>query len=288
MNFGNDQWNNADMEFNHWLKGNKSEVSHDRTNILKSTYFVFREKETERLKSFCNRAFDVFKKRENNESTKFSQLIQDNKIDLAYDILSEEAPKFSRSFKIEKPISLENITKANNDRIIHGILSGDQSTFDVLYEVEFPKIVRLVTKNSGTLDKAKDIFQDALIVLIEKTYRKELDLTCSIDTYLYSICRNLWLEQLRKVKNIIPLNDSYSNLESDLTFMIDETVPDAFEGVSKAIATLGEPCIQLLECYYYENLSWAEIAGLLGYNSAASARNQKYKCLERIRNSVGG
>ena len=195
---------------------------------------------------------------------------------------------FSRSFRREEPLSQETRTKADNDLIIHGILSGNQTTFDELYEVEFPKIVRLVTKNSGTLDEAKDIFQDALVVLIEKVHRKELDLTCSISTYLYSICRNIWFEQLRKVKNVISLNDSYSHLESTITFMIDETVPDAFERVSKAIETLGAPCRQLLECYYYENFSWADIADLLGYTSAASARNQKYKCLERIRNSVSG
>jgi len=205
---------------------------------------------------------------------------------LAEDILSEEAPMFSRSLRREESISPDNRTKAENDKILHGILSGDQYTFDELYEVEFPKIVRLVTKNSGTLDEAKDIFQDALVVLIEKAYRKELDLTCSIGTNLYSICRNIWLERLRKVKNIISLNDSFSQLESSITFMVDENVPDAFERVSKAIETLGAPCRQLLECYYYENLSWADIADLLGYTSATSARNQKYKCLERIRNSV--
>jgi hypothetical protein len=49
---------------------------------------------------------------------------------------------------------------------------------------------------------------------------------------------------------------------------------------------LGDPCKELLECFYYKNLSWSEIASRLGYSSAASARNQKYKCLERIRKAV--
>ena len=228
MNFENDQWNSADFEFNNWLKGNKSEGNADHTNILKSTYFVFREKESERLKGFCNKAFDFFIENEKDSSVDIKLSNQKIIFDLAEDILSEEAPMFSRSLRREESISPDNRTKAENDKILHGILSGDQYTFDELYEVEFPKIVRLVTKNSGTLDEAKDIFQDALVVLIEKAYRKELDLTCSIGTNLYSICRNIWLERLRKVKNIISLNDSFSQLESSITFMVDENVPDAF------------------------------------------------------------
>ena len=288
MNFGNDQWNRADLEFNHWLKGNKTEGNFDQTNILKATYFVFREKETERLNSFCNKAFEVFKKRENDSSIDLKWLIQENNFELSEDILSKEVPMFRKSSKIEDPHFQENITKADNERMMGGILSEDQQTFDNLYKYEFPKVVRLVTKNLGTLDEAKDIFQDALIVLIEKVYRKYLDLTCSMCTYLYSICRNLWREYLRKVKHIFSLDDSYSYLNPTINFMFDETIPDAFEDVNKAISLLGEPCKQLLECYYYENLNWAEIAGLLGYTSAASARNQKYKCLERIRNLVNG
>jgi len=63
-------------------------------------------------------------------------------------------------------------------------------------------------------------------------------------------------------------------------------VPDIFERVNKAIETLGGPCKQLLESFYYQKLSWGEIASLIGYSTPASARNQKYKCLERIRSIV--
>lgn len=91
---------------------------------------------------------------------------------------------------------------------------------------------------------------------------------------------------IRKVQKSISFNDPYNNLVADITTIGEETIPDVFESVNKAIETLGDPCRQLLECFYYENLSWVEIASSLGYSSAASARNQKYKCLERIRKSV--
>ena len=62
--------------------------------------------------------------------------------------------------------------------------------------------------------------------------------------------------------------------------------PDIFDTVRTAINTLGDPCKQLLECFYYKNMNWDEISSTLGYASAASARNQKYKILERIRTKV--
>lgn len=64
------------------------------------------------------------------------------------------------------------------------------------------------------------------------------------------------------------------------------TTPDIFDTVRTTIETLGDPCKQLLECFYYKNMNWDEIASKLGYSNAASARNQKYKCLERIRKTV--
>ena len=157
--------------------------------------------------------------------------------------------------------------------------------FNRFYEYEFPKIVRFILANKGTLESAKDLFQDTLVVFIEKVYRKELDLTCSLGTYLYSICRNLWLDQLRKDKLSISLIDHYSNSEP-LMFVSSDLAPDIYENVNTAIESIGDPCKQLLESYYYKSLSWDEIASSLGYANAASARNQKYKCLERIRKTL--
>ncbi|HAH25372.1 MAG TPA: hypothetical protein DCL77_16720 [Prolixibacteraceae bacterium] len=288
MNFEDHKWNQAELDFNHWLTGTKVESAPDRTNILKSAYLVFREKESERLRNFCNHAFEVFRDKEIRTLDEPIQFPLRIKSDIVSNSLSFEEPKFRINYFInEDPGYWKSKTKAENDVLIQGILSGEQSIFDDLYEVEFPKVVRLVTKNSGTLDAAKDVFQDGLVILMEKVYRKELDLTCSVGTYLYAVCRNLWQEQLRKDQKSTYFNDPYSNLVADITPIGEETIPDVFDSVNKAIETLGDPCKQLLECFYYENLSWVEIASSLGYSSAASARNQKYKCLERIRRSVG-
>ena len=275
MNVENDQWNIADEEFSLWLNGNSHDGNLSFTEILKSAYLIFRKEQWTRLGIICKKSFDYFQKKVKEEEKKklaMSFNLEDNNI-----MFSRSAPE---------PGYYERLTKEKNEKIINGILSGNQQIFNDLYEYEFPKVVRMITKNSGNIDSAKDIFQDALVILIEKVNRIELDLTSSIETYLYSICRILWLEQLRKDKRNISLDESYSHCDTNFVFIDYETKSDIYDDVNNAIKKFGDPCKQLLECFYYKKMSWDEIASTLGYKNAASAKNQKYKYLERIRSTV--
>lgn len=289
MNFESDKWNKADLAFNHWLKGTSSEKATDHINIVTSTFLSFREKELDRLKKYCNSAFEFFLERETWKEQKimFDESIQScAEPSVAYNLVLEDVPMYSRFIKEDDPLDFNRRIQEKNDKIIQGILLRDQQVFNNLYEHEFPKTVKLVTYNSGSVDDAKDIFQNGLLVVIEKVYRKELDLTCSFSTYLYSICRNLWFEEIRRSKKTISVNDPYDYLQSDGEFISNEYIPDELEAVNKAIESLGDGCKQLLECFYYKNLSFKEIANKLGYATAASARNQKYICLQQIRRKV--
>ena len=270
MTTENNNWDLADGNFALWLTGEAYQDIFPITDILKSTYNIFRKKQTLQLLNLCNIAFKLFQEKE--KKRREGPQVEDQSIRFC---LSEPEPGY-----------YERIAKQRNDEIIADILSGNQQAINSLYEHEFPKIVKMVIHNSGDLDNAKDIFQDGLVTFIEKACRKELDLTCSIGTYLYSICRILWLKQLRKEEKNDSFYDEFSRIELDITFAGNDTMPDIFENVAIAIDSLGDPCKKLLECFYYQNLSWDAIAEQLGYSNASSARNQKYKCLEKIRKMI--
>jgi len=53
--------------------------------------------------------------------------------------------------------------------------------------------------------------------------------------------------------------------------------------MEKAMSGLGEPCKSLLESYYLQKKSMVEIAADFGYTNADNAKNQKYKCLMRLK-----
>lgn len=173
-----------------------------------------------------------------------------------------------------------------NKKIIKAIELNEQSVYDYLYEYELPKITRLVVKNSGNIESAEDIFQEALLIIYEKIFQNDLKLMCSFSTYLYSISRILWLEKLRsKDKNIV-LIDSYDFVEIKLTEIENDDLPDEYERVCKVIEQLGKSCQELLEYFYFQKKNWNEIADLLGYSNAGSAKNQKYKCIEKIKSEL--
>lgn len=273
MDIENAHWDQADQEFILWLNGSFNESNSLYSDILKSIYLAFRQKEIERLRPFCEQAFDNYL---NKESIKNQQVYE---AEYQFDEVR---------FRIIQPseAELKAKTKRENQRIIGGISSGDNNIFNELYEYEFPKVVRMI-KKSGTIEMAKDVFQDAIVILVEKVYAKRIDLNCSVKTYLYSICKYLWLDQLRQNKKEKQMIQFYNEeFDSDEILIHFYSIPDIFDEVTSAINNLGNPCKQLLECFYYQNMSWEDIASSLGYSNAASARNQKYKCLERIRGNL--
>lgn len=180
----------------------------------------------------------------------------------------------------------EDEIEKRNARIVKGLVNHDYGVVYHLYEEEFPLVLKMVVQNSGTFEHAKDLFQDSMVIIWEKVVRRELNLYCPLETYLFSICRILWLEHLRKRKRELSgTGNALSNVRPYTSFFQEEP-PDNFEKVKEAVESLGEPCTKLLNLFYYKKMTWEEIALELGYASAASARNQKYKCLGRIKKMV--
>ncbi|HEX3766840.1 MAG TPA: hypothetical protein VHT72_00615, partial [Puia sp.] len=64
--------------------------------------------------------------------------------------------------------------------------------------------------------------------------------------------------------------------------MYDQRTQD-FEVMEQALQHLGEPCKELLESYYIRKKNMSEIAKEFGYTNADNAKNQKYKCLMRLK-----
>ena len=57
----------------------------------------------------------------------------------------------------------------------------------------------------------------------------------------------------------------------------------AFAIMDRAMNSLGEPCKSLLEGYYLKKMGMQELASEFGYTNADNAKNQKYKCLMRLK-----
>jgi RNA polymerase sigma factor (sigma-70 family) len=168
--------------------------------------------------------------------------------------------------------------------LLNGLAEGDKRTIEIIYKDHYNMIQSLIINNNGSADDAKDIFQEALIVLYEKVRSGSFELNCQLKTYLYSVSKRLWLKRLS-------VNTRFVSAAEDLepTFPVDDEVEahekrDAeFDMMEKAIASLGEPCKSLLEAYYLKKKNMQVIAAAFGYTNADNAKNQKYKCLIRLK-----
>lgn len=145
-------------------------------------------------------------------------------------------------------------------------------------------VLQLVLKNNGNEDDAKDVFQESVIVLYNKVKAGNFELNSKLKTFLYSVCRRLWLKRLnmqsKTVRNIQDFSeiiavedDLEKHEEKDRQFAIMET----------ALVQLGEPCKTIIEDYYIHNRSMQEICEKFGYTNADNAKTQKYKCLQRLK-----
>ncbi|MFC3198599.1 RNA polymerase sigma factor [Parapedobacter deserti] len=169
-------------------------------------------------------------------------------------------------------------------RTIKGIALGDAGVLARLYRDYFPMALRMVTQNNGTEDEAKDIFQEAVIVLYEKVRQGDFKLSSGLKTYIYSVCRRLWLKQLGS--NVRTLHDvsSYEeviSVEDDLTRHLEIDLQLSL--MEQALDKLGEPCRTIIHDFYILNLSMQDICNKFGYTNADNAKNQKYKCLQRLK-----
>jgi len=127
-----------------------------------------------------------------------------------------------------------------------------------------PMIRLMVHRMGGNPEDAKDIFQEGLMIMLEKLDDRDFILTCKFKTFLYCVCEKLWksiLEKKRAAANYLAgridstdENDFTELLDNKLYKTIFRDVFESLDEVSKKILTL-----------YWQEKSPGDIADTLGY-----------------------
>jgi RNA polymerase sigma factor (sigma-70 family) len=174
--------------------------------------------------------------------------------------------------------------ESNEKALLQGLARSDKKAIEIIYRENYNMVQSLIINNSGSTDDAKDIFQETMIVLYEKVRSGTFELNCLIKTYVYSVSRRLWLKRLQQMNRYVPaIENLQETVPVEEEIEENERISSEFQAMEKAISSLGEPCKSLLEAYYLEKKSMQEIALFFGYTNAENAKNQKYKCLVRLK-----
>ena len=173
------------------------------------------------------------------------------------------------------------------------LAAGGRMATEQIYQQHYHIINSWLVKNGGTSADAADIFQEAMVVLFGKAQDKDFRLTCSIGTYLFAVSKHLWYKKIQQqYKSPVFLQEKTGEEDSDngdigVAYEEDINVhmerEAHYEQLNSALDQIGEPCRSLLKAYYHHNKNMQEIAADFGYTNPENAKNQKYKCLTRLR-----
>jgi RNA polymerase sigma factor (sigma-70 family) len=169
--------------------------------------------------------------------------------------------------------------------VVEGLRIGDNAVLTYLYKNYYKVVLKFISANSGSEELAQDIYQEAVIVLYENAQKPGFELSCQVQTYLYSVSKRLWLKYLKKQGRMVLLKEQFEEDGFDVSEAMElySEREAEFEKMSRSLVELGEPCATLIKDFYIEKLSMEEIAIKFGYTNADNAKNQKYKCLQRLR-----
>ena len=153
--------------------------------------------------------------------------------------------------------------------------------FSELYLNVFPPVASFIRMRNGTLDDAKDIFQDALIIFYEKKMQQSLEIQLTDEAYVFGIVKHLWIKKVKGDQRVL-----LSETEAMITLPVEIELDHASNSIVDFLKSTGQKCMNLLQAFYYDKKSLETIKSSFGFSSIRSATVQKFKCLEKVRDLV--
>ena len=177
----------------------------------------------------------------------------------------------------------------SDQQIQAGILRNDNLVLQYIYKQFFYKVNSFIKNNSGEEDDASDIFQEAIIIIFRKLKEDDsLFENRPFPTYLYSVCRFLWLKQLEsrriekeKVSETLPFQEDY--YDDNLTELAVKN--ERYSLYQKHFKSLSSDCQKIMQMFF-EKIPLKQIAQIMGYKSEKYAKKRKYKCKELLINRI--
>ena len=166
--------------------------------------------------------------------------------------------------------------------ILHDLKGENNRAFGQLYKEYFGMVSRFVLNNNGRMDDAEDLFQDTMVIFLEKLRQDHFQLTASLKTYIMAISKNLWLKKLRTAAyKDVEFTDSHafyeeinSAIENEMTY---------FDKLQNYLHKITKHCQGLIHDMFFKEKNIAHIQREYGYSTKHNAQNQKHKCIEQIR-----
>ncbi len=176
----------------------------------------------------------------------------------------------------------------SDEALLVALQNNDPTAFEALYRNYYRMVAKQVSDFSRADIIAEDIFQETLMILVDKLRNPDFALSAKLGTFLFAIARNLILKKTGKKTELLPGESPISAVEDQFEqddFEQRKMWEDQLSVVAGHLELLDERCRQVLKMSFYERCSQANIAETLGY-SESFVKVKKFRCLDALRQRV--
>lgn len=159
-----------------------------------------------------------------------------------------------------------------------------------LYRQYYETLSIYIRQNNGNEQDAEDVFQEVVVTFIDLVRQGKFRGESSIKTFLYSLNRHIWLNELKKRNRMQVRNLKFEQAKEavDKDVSIHIAGREARQQIINIIDQLGDACKQVLLAFYWQELSVREMLAFLPYENEQVVRNKKYKCLKKLEELLHG
>ena len=178
--------------------------------------------------------------------------------------------------------------KYSDKAILTGIRDRKDSILEYLYRDYYPQVLRIIVKNGGDKQDARDLFQEALIVIFNRLKKNELIIESSFHSYFISLCKFIWFQQVNQKGNFeIAYQEEKVRQpsvveERDGNKAFEEYLNNQMEKIyQRHFRKLPGDCKRVLRMFF-KRRSYTEISQKMRYAGEDYARRKKYLCMQRL------
>lgn len=158
---------------------------------------------------------------------------------------------------------------------------GNKEAYGELYKKYFKKIYRYCSFNTNHDELAKDITQETFVKAWIKIKDFELKENWSLQAFLFTIARNLIIDQSRRKKEL-QIDEFENNLETDENLVDDFDKKEDIKKIKTALSKLDEVERQIIILRYFEEMDTKDVAQVIGIKDGA-LRVRIHRVLEKLK-----
>lgn len=185
---------------------------------------------------------------------------------------------------------MEVIRNFPDSELVDNLRNGQRldESIKAIYRSYFDSLSWYVLNNSGNRQDAEDIFQEVVVSFIDLVQKDKFRGESTVKTFLYSLNRFAWLNELKKRGRALAREEKYEKEQNKTELDTSHLMTNREEKAElvKLVGELGDTCQKILLLFYYENLSMKEILDVTDYENEQVVRNKKYKCLKQLEKMI--